>query len=224
MKKIVFLLVLIFSALQQSVCAQQTIRDVGDFTALRVFDKIPVTLISSSESKVEVSGIKHEDVEIINKNGELKIRMIPLKFLSGDDVTVKVYYEKLDDIQASEGAVIKGSGKIDADLLSLNAKEGAKIEVKVNVRKINAKVNSGGGIIVSGEAEDQDIVITSGGRYDAKNILSDRVTVAVNAGGSAIVHASDQVDAKTRAGGNIDIYGGAKVSQKTFAGGTITVH
>ncbi|MDR2122659.1 MAG: DUF2807 domain-containing protein, partial [Flavobacteriaceae bacterium] len=149
MKKIVFLLAFIFSALQQSVCAQQTIRDVGDFTALRVFDKIPVTLISSSESKVEVSGIKHEDVEIINKNGELKIRMIPLKFLSGDDVTVKVYYEKLDDIQASEGAVIKGSDKLNADLLSLNAKEGAKIEVKVNVRKINAKVNSGGGIIVS---------------------------------------------------------------------------
>lgn len=38
-------------------------KDVGDFTALRVFDKIPVELIPSSKNKVEVTGAKRDDVQ-----------------------------------------------------------------------------------------------------------------------------------------------------------------
>lgn len=199
-------------------------KDVGNFTALRVFDKIPVELISSSNNKVEVTGTKREDVQIINKNGELKVRMTTLKLLAGDDVKVRVYYEELKDIQASEGATVKGTERIEGRVLSLNAKEGAEIALNLDVQKIVAKVNTGGEISVTGKAKDQDIVITSGGNYHSKNLDAQNTVVSINAGGNAEVTASGSLDAKTRAGGVIDVYGHPKhVKKKSFAGGKINI-
>lgn len=225
MRKIIVIAAL-FVGLQNVFAQQITVKDIGNFTIVKAFDKIPVELIASSESRVEILGTNNGDVNVVNKNGELKIRMTTLKLLGGDDTKVKVYYyQKLASVQASEGAVVTGNDRIEADDLFLNAKEGAKVNVNVDARNISARVNSGGSINVSGKAKAQDVVITSGGQYNGKGLSSENAKVAINAGGSADITASGQVEARTRAGGNIDIYGSPEnVSQKTLAGGKITVH
>ena len=53
------------------VFAQET-RNVGDFNSLKVYDRIPVELVKSSKSKVEITKGNNTDVEVVNKNGELK--------------------------------------------------------------------------------------------------------------------------------------------------------
>lgn len=59
----------------------QTVKNVGTFSSLKVYDKIPVVLIPSTSNKVEVNGKKSSDVEVINKNGELKVRMTTTNLL-----------------------------------------------------------------------------------------------------------------------------------------------
>lgn len=206
-------------------CQLAIVKNVGDFTTLRVFDKIPVELISSSECKVEITGTKNGDVQVINKNGELKIRMTTLKLLAGDNVKVKVYYKQLKDIQASEGAVIKSNDRIEEGSLSLNVKEGAKIELEIEVQRLKANINTGGEIYLTGESKEQDIVITSGGNYYSKDLDTQKTMIAINAGGNAEVNVSETLEAKTRAGGVIDVYGRPKhVNKKTLAGGKITIN
>ena len=183
----------------------QTNRNVGEFSSLKVYDKITVVLVPANENKIETNA--DATLETINKNGELKIRMAPTKVMQGDGVSVTVFYQNLNDIQASQGSSIFSAELVDAPMLSLTSNEGSKITLNVDANKLNIKANSGGIITISGNADNQDIVINSGGKYDAKSAESLTGKVTVNAGGLAEINVSESVNATTRAGGVINIYG-----------------
>lgn len=199
----------------------QSSRNVGDFSSLKVYDKITVLLIHSDQNKVELDS-DNTDLETVNKNGELKIRMSPAKLMQGDLITVKVYYQNLNDIQASQGSAINAEEEIENTMLTLVSNEGSKIKFAVNAKTLNAKMNSGGEINISGTAEHQDILVNSGAKYLAKNIESQSATVTTNAGGFAEINVTDSVNATTRAGGVIDVYGDPDDRQvKNVIGGKI---
>ena len=201
--------------------AQQT-RNVGEFNSLKVYDRIPVELVQSSKAKVEVLGSNETDVEVVNKNGELKIRMTASKIMQGSDTKVVVYYENLNDIQASQGATISSNDKVKSSMLKLTANEGSKINLEVNADRLNAKGNSGGEILVSGKSKSQDIVMNSGAKFNGSQLQSSNATVASNAGGEVQVYASESISATTRAGGRIDVYGDPDDRKvKKVVGGTI---
>lgn len=202
MKKIAAGLMLV--AFQYSFA--QITRNVGEFSSLKVYDKITVVIIPSNENKVETDN-EDPNVETVNKNGELKIRMAPTAILQGNQVKVKVYYQTLNDIQASQGSTISSNETLKVKMLSLTANEGSKINLGIDTGKLNIKTNSGGDITVTGNADHQDIVVNSGGKFNGQNLESLSATVTSNAGGVAEVFASESVDAKTRAGGVIDVYG-----------------
>lgn len=218
------LLVLFVIILFKIVSAQAIIKKCNNFTVLRVFDKIPVTLISSTEEKVEVDGIKKERVRIFNKGGELIIEMDQVQPLNDGDVNVKVYYKKLKNIHAYEGASIIGSDKLESNLLNIGATEGAKVTLLVGVNKIHAKLDKGGEIKVSGSASNQRIHINSDGTYDAKRVGSNKVNVKVFSGGTATINANGSVAAKIIDGGNINVYGGAVIIKKAIEGGYLSVY
>lgn len=186
------------------LCFSQIARNVGEFTSLKVYDKITVVLVSSEENKVETSS---NDVETVNKNGELKIRMVPTKILQGDQVSVKVYFKNLNDIQASQGSSISASEVIEGNMLTLVSNEGSKVRLEIETQSVNAKMNSGGEIQLSGNAAHQDILVNSGAKYLGKNLETQNASVTTNAGGFAEINVSESVNATTRAGGIIEIYG-----------------
>jgi hypothetical protein len=218
-KKLIFI-TLLFS--QISFCQDIVTKNLGDFTGVRVFDKINVKLVRSDENKIEFSGNNNSEVEIVNKNGDLKIRMPFGKLLSGEDISATLYYKQLDNIEASEGSYISSEDTFKQIALFVNAKEGAEIKLKVTVDKITAQIASGAIINLDGSVENQDIVINSGGIYNANQLISEQTSISINAGGSADIFASELVDAKVRAGGTISIYGKPKqINKKTMLGGTI---
>lgn len=202
MKKIIFSL---FIVLFQTAYSQKT-RNVGDFTSVKAYDRINVELVKSDQNKVEING-NDSDVELVNKNGELKIRMIPTKLMQGQDISVTVFYENLNEIQASQGAIIGSKEPIESEILNITSNEGSNIKLEINAETLNAKANSGGILTISGNAENQNVTVNSGANFDGQEIHSNNATVTVNAGGNAQVFASDSINATTRAGGIIDVYG-----------------
>lgn len=200
----------------------QTVKQVGEFTSLKVFDKINATLVPSDEYKVELSGTDAGNVEIVNKNGSLRIKMALSKTLQGDDVKAIVYYKNLDAVEVNEGASVKSDATLDDVSLTINVKTGGKINLKVNVERLNVKANTGGITTIKGKAKMQDIIANSGAMVYHKDLESEQTDVTVNAGGEAEVRATKLVDAKTRAGGKITVYGEPKtLNEKIIAGGTI---
>ncbi|WP_396141476.1 head GIN domain-containing protein [Flavobacterium sp.] len=218
MKIIIFSLFLI-----SSITFAQTERFIGDFTKVTAFDKIDVNLVASSENKVILTGANSQEVEVINKRGELKIRMPLTKMLSGETISATVYYTKIEAVEANEGSRIGAKDAISALNFDIICKEGSEIKLtNLQADRLQVRVSQGSIVTVIGDVKNQDILSNSGGKYDGQDCKTQQTVVTVNAGGMAAVYATDLVEAKTRAGGEIIIYGTPKqINEKKIAGGTI---
>lgn len=217
MKKLVYSLLFI-----SSLGFSQVEKEVGNFTKVTSFDKIDVLLIASNENKVVLNGSGLEEVELVNKNGELKIRMPLTKLLSGDDVSATVYFKKLEALEANEGSRISCESILKSTAFDVIAKEGSEVKLKIDVAKLSLRVANGSTIKIEGKATNQDVLVNSGGIYEAENLITSQTKITANAGGNADVYATDLVEAKVRAGGQILIYGKPKqINQKVIAGGKI---
>jgi hypothetical protein len=92
----------------------------------------------------------------------------------------------------------------------------------LETEKLNVRVANGSKVTIEGTAENQDVLVNSGGIYKAEKLKTEQTTITANAGGEADIYATDLVEAKVRAGGDITIYGKPKqINQKVIAGGSI---
>ena len=217
MNKLVYTLLLI-----SSIAFCQIEKKVGDFDKVTSFDKIDVFLVKSTENKIVIDGKDANLVELVIKNGELKIRMPLTKLLSGDNISVTVYFTSITAAEANEGSRIACGDKINSTSFDIIAKEGSEIKLLLEVKKLTSRVTNGSKVTLEGKASNQDVVINSGGIFEGQKLTTEQTTITVNAGGEADIYASEFVDAKVRAGGEIMIFGNPKqINQKTVAGGTI---
>ncbi|PTS95768.1 DUF2807 domain-containing protein [Flavobacterium sp. HMWF030] len=200
----------------------QVTKELGDFDTVKVYDKLSVKLVQSSENKVVIKGAREAEVEAVNKNGILKLRMPFPKLLSGNDLDITLYYKHLELIDVNEGANVSSKEAIKATSFKVSAQEGATINVDLDVDKLKVSSVSGGSITLTGKADNQVASLGAGGYLLASKLNTSQTTVSVSAGGKADVNASTLVDAKVSAGGSIYIYGKPKqINQKTVFGGKI---
>lgn len=197
-------------------------KGVGDFFEVKVFDLIEVNLIKSDVNKVEITGEDIEDVEVINKNGKLKIRMKLDKSFNGERTFVAVYYTKLNVIDGNEGAFISSNELITQNYIELRAQEGARLKIGLDVDKVDVRAVTGGIIETRGKALSQDIILNTGGIYQGKTFETQNTYVNIKAAGEADVYASKVVDAKVIAGGDVYIYGNPeRIEESTTLGGRV---
>lgn len=221
MKKLIVLSGLFMS---QFIFTQDITKELTPFTEVKIYDKISAELVLSNENKIEIYGSKSNDVEILQKNNELKVRMPLTKLLKGEDIKVKIYYKgPLDEIEAFEGSFITSLKPIKSSDLEITAKEGAEIRLEIEAEDLEVKAVSGANIHLNGSVSGtMEVDIKTGGILEAKNLKTKKTKVSISAGGSADIYATDYVKANTKAGGTINIYGKpAKIDQKTIAGGSI---
>lgn len=221
MKQFVVILSLILSQISFSQVEKIT-KEIGDFNKVTSFDKIDVLLIKSTENKLILNGDHAKEVEIINKNGELKIRLPLTKLLKGDNISATVYFKDITAVEANEGSRISSETIFTSPNFDVIAKEGSVISIKVDTSNLTVKGGAGSSITINGKATNQDVLLNSGAFFYGSKLVTKQTTITVNAGGNADINASDLVDAKVRAGGVITIYGKPKlINQKTIAGGRI---
>jgi len=219
MKKLFFLF-FVFTQLHHA----QINKPLGNFTKVTSFDQISVFLIASKENKIELSGTDADKVELIYENNELKIRMPLDKLLRGNDILAKVYYTKLEAVEANEGSNMGCDSPITAASFDIIVKEASNIKIKVDSKRVTARVTQGAKLEINGKVANLDAVVNAGSFLTADKCQTDQAIIAVNSGGQANVTASELVDAKVRAGGIITIFGNPKqVNQKTILGGEIVL-
>lgn len=218
MNKLVFVMIFLLS----QIAFSQIIKDTGDFESVKVFDKINLELIPSSENKIEIKGINANEVELINKNGELKVRLPFGKMLNGDAINAKLYFKNIQAIDANEGSTVWCNTVFKQITLELSAEEGSQIEIKSDLQRAKVRAITGSTINISGNALNQEASIATGGNLHAKKLNTNQTSVTITTGGVAEVNATDIVDAQVKMGGTITIFGKPKqINQKTVLGGTI---
>lgn len=215
---------ILFCFIALTAIAQENItKNVGDFSELKVFDGISVRLIKSTESKAVISGEDANKVTMVNKNGELKIRMSIKKVFNGYKTYIDLYYNKMIDvIDVNESAFVSSPDTIQQVTLELKTQEGAEVDIPVDVDKLDIKAVTGGIVETKGKAKSQTISIRTGGHYNGEKLESGQADISINAGGAATIKAIDYLKARVKAGGTVTIIGKPKViDQQTFLGGKI---
>ncbi len=217
-----YLLLLAFT-LGLSINAQDTIeKNIGEFSTVKVYDLINLKMLRSDVNKVIISGENKEDVQIINNNGKLKIRMKLEESYDGNDVVVKLYYTTVDVIDANEGANVVVNDALEQYEIDLKAQEGAEITATIKTTYANFRAVTGGIVNVTGSSKNQDISIYTGGIFNGEEFTTQKTEVSVNAGGEAYVNASELADVRIKAGGNVYIYGKPKqINESKVLGGKV---
>ena len=203
--------------------AQDTIeKTTGEFSTVKVYDLINLKMIKSDENKVIIAGDNKEDVQVINNNGKLKIRMKLEESYDGNDIVVKLYYTAVDVIDANEGANVVVNDALEQYEIDLKAQEGAEITATLKTTYANFRAVTGGIVNVTGSSKNQDISIYTGGIFNGEEFTTQKTEVSVNAGGEAYVNATELADVRIKAGGNVYIYGKPKqINESKVLGGKV---
>ena len=203
--------------------AQESIeKSIGEFSTVKVFDLIHLKMIESKENKIVISGKNRKDVEVVNNNGKLKIRMTLKESYDGNDTVIQLYYTSVDAIDANEGAKVTIESPIKQYEIDLRTQEGAEITAALETTYANFRAVTGGIINVTGSSKNQDVSIYTGGIFNGKDFITNKTDVSINAAGEAYVNAKDFVGVRIKAGGDVFIYGEPKeVDESTILGGRI---
>ncbi|RKE98789.1 head GIN domain-containing protein [Ichthyenterobacterium magnum] len=220
MKNLIVLLALFVSTIMVGQDAIE--KTVGEFSTLKVYDLIEVKMIKSDIDKVIISGKNAEEVNVVNKNGTLKIKMKLQEVFDGNSTSVVLHYTDIETIDANEGTSITVESIIEQFEIDLKTQEGATIKANLNVTYANIRAVTGGVIETAGTSKNQDISLYTGGVFKGENCISENTQVAIKVAGEAHVHATEGVEAKIRAGGDVYIYGNPKrVDESRVFGGRI---
>ena len=142
--------------------------------------------------------------------------------MTANKLKLNYFFKKIDNIEVNEGAFVTSDEIFNQTSISLEAKEGAEIKLKLAVQKVKIRAVSGGIIKIQGKATNQEVSIGTGGILEAENLETEQTTIKITTGGEAQIRASAYVDAQVRAGGTITIFGNPKqIDKKTVLGGTI---
>lgn len=220
MKKNILIIVLVLAF---QIQAQETLeKTIGEFSTVKVYDLINLKMIKSDENKVIVSGKNRRDVEVVNKNGKLKIRMNLEESYDGNDTVIILHYTSVDVIDANEGAKVTIEEPIEQYEIDLKTQEGAEITAKLKTTYTNFRAVTGGVLNVSGSSKNQDISIYTGGAFNGEDFITEQTEVSINAAGEAYINATEYVDVRIKAGGDVFIYGNPKqVDESRVLGGRI---
>ncbi len=222
MKKILFLLAVITS---MAASAQRMIdKEVGDFNKIKVFDLIEVNLIKSNENRITIKGRNVHDIKVVNSNGTLKLKMQLDRKFTGEDTFIEVFYKHLDVIDGNEGAKIVCNELVQQDHLEIRSQEGAQIRAGLDVVDLEVRAVTGGVVELSGLAENQRVVLNTGGVFEGRELKTSNTEVRITAAGEAEVYASEEVNINVKAGGDVYVYGNPKdINKKTLAGGRVHI-
>ena len=222
--KQLFFFIMLLAALPHIAAQDTSITiELSDFDEIKAFDGLSVNLIPSTENKAVITGANLRKVAIVNNDGVLRLRMEIDKLFSGYRTFIDLHYSgTLNVIDVNEDARITSDETIKQDVLELRAQEGGEILISAEVEQMLIKSVTGGVITAQGVADNQDVIINTGGVYEGKEMRTKFTTVNVNAGSSAEIFASTYVQATVKAGGEVLVYGDPdRMEEKTVFGGKI---
>ncbi len=200
-------------------------RNVGKFKGVSVGGDFDVEIKIGSPAKVVVEADDNliDDIDVAEKDGELKISMND--GLSFNDAQMKVFITtpELNLIKSSASAEVVVLDEMQSDRkVVLKASSGSSINAAVNSPATEADASSGAEIVVKGRTKTFEAESSSGASVKASELLSENTIAQSSSGASTSVHASLQLNAKASSGGSVTYRGAASAVIKESSGGSIT--
>ena len=200
-----------------------TKRELKDFHSIKVYDLIDVELIKSDTNMVEVSNSDFQNLQFLNKEGLLKIKMVLTKSFGGKNVKVKLHYKSLELIDLNEGSSITSKSPVESFELKVNAQEKSKVDLTLDTKILDIKCHSGSIINLLGKCRRLNASVSTGGVFNGDKIETQDADLFIKTGGVIRSSATNKVKIKVVAGGDVFLYNKPKeVEESLSLGGSVT--
>jgi len=206
MKQLIFFLnFMLFSTV---ISATHDTRELQAFTQLDVSEGISVELIHEDKNSALVHVENGNADDLITKvdNGRLSIYWKKNKG-SNRYATVELSFVKLDMISSSSGSKVMSEFIISSNSLDLEASSGGDITLEIDCDNLSADVSSGSVLVLKGKSKVQDIDASSGGAYNAEELVSESATVDASSGAHIKLHVSKNLSVDASSGASIKYKG-----------------
>jgi len=232
MKQIAALVFFLFSVCQlqaQKVYNDPNVekRTVGSFHGINVGTGIKLVISEGATEEVAVSSNKPEYRDKIVtevENGILKIYYEnKLKAINTNkekkELRAYVSYKKLDELNATTGAIVHVDGVLKAGSLKLKANTGGTVEGAVNVDDLEVDENTGAVVTLSGEAEKFSFDGDTGAVFHGTELKTNSCDVSASTGSGVYITVQNDLTVKASTGGYVKYKGNAAAkSIKTSTG------
>jgi len=198
----------------QWASAQQE-RILKDFSALAVGGGIELTLVPSSESRLEIQSGDPKKLKVANDEGGLS-----LSTEGREKFKLTVYYSgSVKEIALSGGVSLTSKGIMKSDNLEIGISGGVEVKITIDTDRFATAIASGSDMKVTGTTKTMEVAVASGGSFEGENLKSTDSDIIVSSGGSARIFATGNVTANVASGGSLVIYGKPKNVHETKAEG-----
>lgn len=204
MKKEQLLLCFSFIGIITGVFCQNNNRRIlttGPFKGIKTYSNIEVNLISSDVNKIIATGPNSDLIVVSIKEGNLKIRTSREDIFNQEATKIDLYFNnKLNNISAHQGSSIKSYLKFDQTNLILSALTNSKIDLEVDLQRLDTRVGLGGQIYISGKAVNHELNFYSGGICEAQSLKTEQTKIKGLLGGYAYIKAKNLLQANIVSG------------------------
>ena len=198
-------------------------RTLPEFHNISIMGKMRVELYKSDTSRIEFSITDAPAENLITevKNNILSIRL-KTDTNKNSVIRVLVYYSTLTEIAVAANTLLVSNETITADKIKFIARSGAKMELDLNLKNLEADVKQGAILVFSGKTNRQEVSVNTGATYSAYKLQSDDTYVTANSGSKAKVCAARIIDAVSNTKSYIGYIGvPVSIRIKTNIGGEI---
>lgn len=222
MRSFIIFFLLCFAA--QNLSAQGYILPAEiPFKLLDVQGNIHLELINSDKTQLEFAGDKvPEQLNIEWSDGTLSLKT-STELKKTPAIEVKLYLERLSDLEITRGAVVQSADILKLTTLTLKADTGGKAEFSIDADSVNARVNQGSDVILRGKTRSQSIHAITMGNYLAYELEAKNTWVKANTGAQVKVNTSYYLNANSNSGAFVGYLGTPDhTAFKKGTGGKIT--
>ena len=216
--------VCIMGILSQALSAQGYVIPAEiPFDQLEVQGNIHLELIYSDRIQLEFeTDTVPEQLTIKWSDGVLSLKN-PLELKQSPAIQVKLYLGSLSGMEITRGAVVQSADVLKTPVLFIKTDTGGKAEFSIEADSINARVNQGSDVILSGKCRSQNIHAITAGNFLGYELETLNTWVKANTGAQVKVNCTGYLNATVKSGAFLGYLGAPDHTEfKKGTGGKIS--
>lgn len=192
------------------------------FQQLKVVGNIRLVLIPSENQILEFEADQDLEGLTVESNEEVLFLKTKSDLNKEPPLKGKLFYTTLTHIEVTKGAHVQSNDTLKAQILSLKAETGGKVELSVFTDSLTARINQGADVILYGQTRTQSVNAYTWGNYLSYGLDVVDTFVKAATGAQVKVNATGILDSNATSKATVGYWGEPQQKRiKTSMGGEV---
>ena len=203
--------VLVAMILIGSSYAQGGIRNVEDFTVLKIKNALEVTLTKGDKNTVTITGASKENLGKIKTevaNGVLSI-YVKGDMKSDDEIKISVIYKELSGIEQSGASELTSTNTIKTDKFYIKGSGAMEAEIDFEVTELSIDFSGASEIKLTGNANSFTISLSGASELSASALKTKNAKLDISGASEVNINVSEKIEGSLSGASSVHVKGGA---------------